>query len=125
MRAGILVAMGLAFTAATTAAANAAGDAERGKAVFVQCRACHSLNPGQNGIGPSLHGLFGRKAATEPDFAYSPFMRRSGIVWTEEALRSYLPDPQAKVPGTKMTFLGISDPKQLDDLIAYLKQATK
>ncbi len=119
------MAMGLAFAAVTVAAAHAAGDAERGKAVFVQCRACHSLNPGQNGIGPSLHGLFGRKAATEPDFPYSPFMKRSGIVWTEEALRSYLPDPQAKVPGTKMTFLGISDPQQLDDLIAYLKKATK
>jgi cytochrome c len=105
--------------------AHAEGNAARGKAVFLQCMACHSLSEGRNGVGPSLHGLFGRKAGTAPDFLYSPFMKRSGITWDEAALKSYLPDPQAKVPGTKMTFVGIKDPQQLDDLIAYLKQATK
>jgi cytochrome c len=105
--------------------AQAEGNAARGRAVFLQCMVCHSLNAGQNGVGPSLHGLFGRKAGTAPGFPYSPFMKRSGITWSEEALKSYLPDPQAKVPGTKMTFTGIKDPQQLDDLIAYLKQATK
>jgi cytochrome c len=106
-------------------AAHAAGDAARGKAVFLQCRACHSLNAGQNGVGPSLHGLIGRKAGTAPDFAYSPFMKRSGITWTPDELRSYLPDPQAKVPGTKMTFVGIKDAQQVEDLLAYLMEATK
>ena len=106
-------------------AARAAGDAAQGKAVFVQCRACHSLNEGQNGVGPSLHGLLGRKAASLPDFRYSPSMQRSGLTWDEATLKRYLPDPQALVPGTKMTFVGIKDPEQLDDLIAYLKEATK
>jgi cytochrome c len=124
MRWGVLDAAALAATV-IAGAARAEGDAARGKVVFLQCRACHSLNAGQNGIGPSLHGLFGRKAGTAPDFPYSPFMKRSGITWDEAALKSYLPDPQAKVPGTKMTFAGIKDPQQLDDLIAYLKQATK
>ena len=121
-----ILALGAAAIAAVVPmAAHAAGDAARGKAVFLQCRACHSLNEGQNGVGPSLHGLIGRKAGTAPDFAYSPFMKRSGITWTAAALKEYLPDPQAKVPGTKMTFLGIKDPQQLDDLIAYLLEAAK
>ncbi len=119
------VAIGLVLAAAVSSSALAEGDSARGKVVFLQCMACHSLNPGQNGIGPSLHGLFGRKAGTLPDFAYSPSMKRSGITWSEAELRSYLPDPQAKVPGTKMAFVGISDPQKIEDLIAYLKQATK
>jgi cytochrome c len=106
-------------------AAHAQGDAARGKVVFMQCMACHSLKAGENRIGPSLHGLFGRKAGTAPDFPYSPSMQRSGITWNEQALKSYLPDPQARVPGTKMIFVGISDPKKVDDVIAYLKEATK
>jgi cytochrome c len=125
VRAGIFIIVGFVVAGVASVAARAEGDAARGKAVFVQCMACHSLAPNHNGIGPSLHGLFGRKAGTLPDFAYSPSMKRSGITWSVAALRSYLPDPQAKVPGTKMTFLGISDPQQLDDLIAYLQQATK
>lgn len=105
--------------------AHADGNAARGKIVFRQCHACHSLKPGDNGVGPTLHGLFGRKAASVPGFRYSPFMRRSGIVWSPAALRKYLPNPQAMVPGTKMTFLGLKDPREIEDLIAYLTQATK
>ena len=106
-------------------AAHAQGDAARGKIVAVQCMACHSFKAGENRIGPSLHGLFGRKAGTAPNFAYSPAMQRSGITWDEAALKSYLPDPQKKVPGTKMLFVGINDPKKIEDVIAYLKEATK
>jgi cytochrome c len=113
------------LTAIAATAAHADGDPARGRVVFNQCMACHSLNAGQNGIGPSLHGLIGRKAGTAPNFAYSPFMKRSGIVWDEASLKSYLPDPQAKVPGTKMMFTGLKDPQQIDDLIAYLQQAAK
>jgi cytochrome c len=105
--------------------ARAEGDAAHGKSVFVQCSACHSLQEGQNGVGPSLHGLLGRKAASLPDFRYSPSMQRSGLTWDEATLKKYLPDPQATVPGTKMMFIGVKDPQHLDDLIAYLKEATK
>ncbi|HEX4111276.1 MAG TPA: cytochrome c family protein [Stellaceae bacterium] len=125
MQWGFFIAAGLTIATVAAGTAHADGDAARGKIVFNECRACHSLNAGQNGIGPSLHGLFGRKAGTAPDFAYSPFMKRSGIVWDAAALKSYLPDPQAKVPGTKMTFIGLKDPQQLDDLIAYLQEATR
>jgi cytochrome c len=125
VRAGVLIAAAGALTLFVSVAAHADGDAKHGRSVFFQCQACHSLVPGQKGIGPNLHGLFGRKAGTEPHFAYSPFMKRSGITWNEESLRSYLPDPQAKVPGTKMTFVGVQDPQKLEDLIAYLKEATR
>jgi cytochrome c len=125
MQWGVFVAAGLVVATIAADAAKADGDAARGKVVFNQCMACHSLKAGENRVGPSLHGLFGRKAGTAPDFAYSPFMKRSGIEWNAAALKSYLPDPQAKVPGTKMTFVGLKDPQQIDDLTAYLEQATK
>ena len=76
-------------------------------------------------VGPSLHGIIGRPAGSAPGFPYSPSMKRSGIVWDEETLKKYLPDPQAMVPGTKMTFIGLKDPQQVDDVIAYLKQASQ
>ena len=122
VRIGIFLVIGLTVV---SLAARAQGDAARGKVVFMQCMACHSLKAGENRIGPSLHGLFGRKAGTVSDFPYSPSMQRSGITWNEQALKSYLPDPQARVPGTKMIFVGISDPKKVDDVTAYLKEATK
>lgn len=101
------------------------GDPAAGKIIFLQCAACHSLEPDENKTGPSLAGLFGRKAGTVEDFNYSEANQNSGIVWDEETLRKYLPDPQKLVPGTKMAFPGLKDPKQVEDVIAYLKDATK
>jgi cytochrome c len=106
-------------TSATT------GDPKAGKVVFIQCAACHSLEPDENKQGPSLAGIFGRKAGTVEDFNYSDANKNSGIVWDEAILRKYLPDPQSIVPGTKMVFPGLKDPKQVEDVIAYLKEATK
>jgi cytochrome c len=107
----------------TTGAAT--GDPKAGKVVFLQCSACHSLEPDVNRQGPSLAGIFGRKAGTVEDFNYSDANKNSAIVWDEAILRKYLPDPQSVVPGTKMVFPGLKDPKQVEDLIAYLKEATK
>ena len=101
------------------------GDPNAGKTIFLQCTACHSLEPDENKTGPSLAGLFGRKAGSVEDFNYSDSNKSSGIVWDEDALRKYLPDPQKLVPGTKMAFPGLKDPKQVEDVIAYLKEATK
>ena len=67
----------------------------------------------------------GRKAGSVEDFNYSDANKNSGIVWEEPILRKYLADPQSMVPGTKMTFPGLKDPKQIEDVIAYLKEATK
>jgi cytochrome c len=106
-------------------AAVAAEDAVNGKAVFEQCTTCHSLEADKRGAGPTLHGLFGRKSATE-DFVYSPAMRRANVTWTPELLDTYLTDPQVGVfRGNRMPFAGVPDPQARADLIAYLKQATR
>ena len=103
----------------------AAEDPVKGKALFEQCIACHSLEADKTGAGPTLHGLFGRKSAAE-DFVYSPAMRRANITWTPELLDTYLTDPQGGVfRGNRMPFAGLPDPQARADLIAYLKQATR
>ena len=107
------------------AAAQAAGDAARGEKRFEECAACHSVEQGQNGVGPSLHGIFQRKAGTIADFRYSPAMQRSGITWTPEALDAFIADPQAKVPANRMPYAGLPEAADRADLIAYLEKATK
>src|SRR5271157_4624955 len=107
------------------AEAQGVGDAQRGAQVFAQCKICHSLEAGKNMVGPSLHGLFGRKAGSVPGFAYSAAMKNANITWNDDTLSKYLADPKAFVPGDKMVFPGIKDPSKLGDLLAYLNQATK
>lgn len=107
------------------AAPAAAADADKGKAMFNQCKACHSLEAGQNKLGPSLHGLFGRKAGTVEGFRYSKAMTEAGIVWDAAALDAYLADPRGNIPNNRMTFVGLRKPVDRENLIEYLKQATK
>ena len=107
------------------ASAASAQDMAAGKSSFAKCKACHSLEEGKNIIGPSLHGLFGRKAGTAPKFNYSTANKNSGIVWNEDTLFQYLENPQKFVPGTKMVFPGIKSEAERKNLIAYLKEATK
>ena len=111
----------------TTQAFAQSGNAGRGERVFnQQCKTCHSLEQdGSSVTGPSLHGVFGRKAGTAKGFEASEAMIKSGIVWDETTLAEYSRDPKAKVPDTKMVFNGIKQPGQLADLVAYLKQATQ
>jgi len=98
-----------------------AGDAASGKTVFARCAICHSVQKGgANGLGPNLFGVVGRKAASLPNFAYSPALKKSGITWTPDKLKSWVTSPAQMVPGTKMAFAGISNPKQEDDVVAYL-----
>jgi cytochrome c len=96
-----------------------AADAEHGKELFQPCAACHADRP--DALGPSLKGVFGRKSAALDDFRYSNPMKRANLVWDEENLSAYIRDPQAKVKGNRMPFGGISDPKDVDDVVAYLK----
>ena len=121
MKTGLTV---LAVSVAMLASAASAQDMAAGKSSFAKCKACHSLEEGKNLIGPSLHGLLGRKAGTVPKFNYSTANKGSGIEWTEQALFDYLADPQKAIPGTKMVFPGIKSEKERRDLIAYLKEAT-
>jgi len=105
--------------------ASAGGDAAQGQIVFGRCVNCHALAAGDNTNGPSLHGFFGRHAGSMPGYKFSKALIGSGIVWDEASLRRYLADPDAAVPGTKMLSGAVPDPKQQDDLIAYLKSAAK
>jgi cytochrome c len=102
-----------------------AADAEKGKAVFEQCTACHSLDGTGDYDGPTLHGVIGRKAGALEDYRYSAAMKRSDVVWDAATLDAYVADPQAFIPGNRMAFAGISDKAQRDDLIAFLAVATK
>ena len=114
------------FAALALSAGNAsAADAAKGKKVYNKCKACHALKAGKNKVGPTLHGLFGRKAATVPNFKYSKAMKTSGVTWDEESLRAYLKKPRKFIKGTRMAFAGIKKEKQMDNLVAYLKEATK
>jgi len=101
----------------------AAQDVKRGEKVFADCRACHTIDPGANNIGPSLAGIIGRKAATVDGFRYSPAMKRSGITWDKDTLAAFIADPQKAVPANRMPYAGMPEPKDVADLIAYLTQA--
>ena len=96
-----------------------AADAEHGKALFQTCAACHTDRP--DALGPSLKGVVGRKSAALDDFRYSNPMKRANLVWDEGNLRAYIGDPQAKVKGNRMPYGGLTDTKDVDDIIAYLK----
>lgn len=106
-------------------AALAEGDAAAGEKVFRKCKACHTLEAGKNKVGPSLHGLFGRKAGSVEGFKYSDAMKESGITWDAETLNQYLTKPKDMVPGTRMAFPGLKKEEDRANLIAYLQEATQ
>ena len=97
-------------------------DAEAGKTAFkAQCGICHSVEPGRNMIGPSLHGVIGKKSGSAPGFHYTAANQNANIVWTAEELDLYLVSPKTVVPGTSMIFAGLKDASKRADLIAYLE----
>jgi cytochrome c len=119
----IKVLIAAAILTIATAASALAQDVEKGQNSFKKCLPCHRIGPdAKNLVGPELNGLDGRKAGTVPNFNYSDANKNSGIVWNEETFKEYIKDPRAKVPGTKMTFAGIKNDQEINDLWAYLKQ---
>jgi cytochrome c len=102
------------------------GDAARGQRDFRVCAPCHSLEPDRNMTGPSLAGLFGRKAGSLPSFErYSDALKSSGIIWDDRSLDGWLTDPDQIVPDNQMPFNGFKDSSARADLLAFLKEATK
>jgi cytochrome c2 len=85
------------------------------------CSACHSTDPGKNGIGPSLAGVYGKKAAHLASYDYSEAMEKSGLTWNDAGLNRFLTDPQGVVPGTKMAYPGLKDAARRRAMIDYLK----
>jgi cytochrome c len=98
----------------------AAADIEAGKVTFKKCALCHTNESGRNKVGPSLFGIVGRKSASLTSYNYSDAMKNFNHTWTAGTLDTYLTDPQAMVPGTKMIFPGIKDKTERENLIAYL-----
>ncbi len=125
MRVWMLAAAALAIAPLGGAVAQ---DADAGMRVFNQCRACHTINQGgRNGVGPNLYGVWGRAAGAVEGFRYSAPMRAKageGLAWNADNLRAYLTDPKAVVPGGSMSFAGIRNEQQLNDLLAYLQRAS-
>ena len=121
----VRVTAALLMTLLPAGAARADGDAARGETKFQDCAACHKLEAGANNVGPSLHGVFTRKAGDLADFRYSPAIKRSGINWTPETLDKFITDPQAVVPANRMPYAGMASASDRADLIAYLQNATK
>jgi cytochrome c len=103
----------------------AAGDATKGAQIFRQCAACHSLEAERHLTGPSLAGVWGRKAGSVTGFGrYSEALKKIDIVWDEQNLDAWLTDPQSLIPGNQMMFPGVRDSAARQDLIAYLKAAS-
>ena len=123
----------LASTVATVAVlgivpARADGDAAAGKKVFTKCMACHDAVNDKNKIGPSLHGVVGRKAGTFEGFKYSEAMKAAGeggLIWDDANIAEYVRDPKAKLPGNKMAFPGLKVDADIANVIAYLKADPK
>jgi len=99
-----------------------AGDYEKGRRIFAQCRSCHTVGAGEpNRVGPHLHGVFGRAAGSVTDFkTYSKGLKESGITWDAAAIDKWVANPRDVVPVNNMIFPGVRKEEDRRDLIAYL-----
>jgi cytochrome c len=121
--AAVVLAAAISAALAETAwAGGLTGDPNRGETLYEACQDCHSLD--KNDVGPRHRGVFGRKAASLPDYDYSDALKSANIVWNEETLDKWLTDPQAVAPGAKM-FFHLDNPQDRADVIAYLKDRAK
>lgn len=113
---------GAAVAGAQTAQAPApAATGNQPPAAFMQCRACHAVEPGRHGVGPSLAGVYGTKAGEIAGYAFSDAMKNSGLTWDDATLDRYLAAPMQLVPGTRMVYPGQPDPAKRKELVEYIK----
>ncbi len=104
----------------------ASADAKRGQRLFIQCQACHGLKAGEpHKVGPNLHGFFGRKAGAAEGFNYSPALTEAAFDWSPAELNEWLAKPSQFLPGNRMAFVGIADPQDRANVIAYLQAETQ
>lgn len=99
----------------------AEADAGAGSAQWRQCRACHQLEAGAHGVGPSLHGIVGREIGAIDGFNYSGALAALGDVWTVEALNAFIENPRGSAPGTTMSYNGMRNLQDRLNLIAYME----
>jgi cytochrome c len=100
-----------------------AQDAAAGEGVFKRvCATCHNATvEGPRKLGPTLHGVVGRKVASVEGFRYSAAKRDADMLWTPEKLDPYLLNPREFMPGTTMAYAGLKSEADRANLIAYLK----
>jgi cytochrome c2 len=99
-----------------------AGNIKAGRVVFLhQCAGCHSNLAGVDRFGPTLQGVYGRKAGTAPHHLYSRAMAASGIVWNDQTLNGFLTNPHVDLPGTIMPYRGLASAAARANVIAYLR----
>ncbi|KPQ07900.1 MAG: cytochrome c [Rhodobacteraceae bacterium HLUCCA12] len=96
-------------------------DASAGEGLWRNCRACHSLEEGTNGTGPTLYGVVGRDVSAIDGFNYSGSLEQVGDTWTVEALNTFLENPREAAPGTTMGYAGMRSLEDRLNLIAYLE----
>ena len=117
---GYLIMLAFAGMLFVPLTAHAQGDAAAGEKTFEHCAACHSNKPGENKLGPSLAGVFGRQSGTVPGYNYSSAMKGLKVTWDEKTLDEYLQGPGKMVRGVKMVY-SVPNEKDRQDVIAYLK----
>jgi cytochrome c len=100
-------------------------DIEKGKKVFGKCKSCHKLGDGENGVGPHLYRIIGRKMASVEGFKYSKALVGLGGNWNQDELNQYLTKPSNYAPGTAMSFAGLKKDKDRANIIAYLKNTSE
>jgi cytochrome c len=111
-----------AFSLLAAASPALAQDAAAGEAVFKRvCATCHNATvEGPRKLGPTLHGVVGRKVASVEGFRYSTAKRDANLVWTPDKLDPYLLNPREFMPGTTMAYAGLKNDNDRKNLIAYL-----
>jgi cytochrome c len=102
------------------------GLTEAGHVIFEHhCRICHADDPALKSYGPPLAGVIGRKAGTYPNYTYSEAMKNAGITWTPEAIKAWMADNKALLPGTRMRHVGVTDSVEQDLIAVYLQSLSK
>jgi cytochrome c len=118
----LIMPIGGTLLAAVALAGGAPDKADPQLAFNNHCRTCHSAEPGDNRLGPSLHGVMGRKAGRVEGFAYSPGFKTTNLVWNEANMDQFIANPNSLFPGNNMaTFAGLSDGAERKQIIDYLK----
>ena len=103
----------------------ATANPDRGRRLYIQCRACHTLvAEGNQLLGPNLHGFLDRPAGTAPGYEYSEALLAAEITWTPETLDHWMRSPSEVIPGNTMIFAGIRKARDRADLVAWLQQST-
>ena len=112
----------LAAAQGSDAAANDSAEYKRGRLLYIQCRACHDLQPSPvEKVGPNLAGIVGRSVGKDPAFEYSAALRGANLVWDKATLDRWIEKPSAVVPGNTMAFAGIANAADRAALILYIE----